>query len=549
MHIGRRENSGSPRRAVRRVLTRALACVALAGAAAAQPEEPKLVYEGAIVVNDGATLRQQPATIALVEMLREARVLPPIERAWTELSGTMGLEGAAAFDRLLGRRVAVFFEQQQGGSSDWAIASQVDAATEQLVRERLRPAPRGFVAGAPVLTLENGAFELAVPRETSGAGLPTLVLGPRDGAMLDRLIPKGAAPPAPPQRVGSARDVRGDLFAVYRRPGSGAIPEFAAATAWAQGSRWRVAYSGTRTLLASGMNDDGFTPALPLVSPASWAAMSDGAALAVLAQNKPEIAGVGAVTTIWQQLLGDGPTPERAGSSVAVMVEEPAAGAGWVLAFATPVVLDPASASHASASHASGASDERATSSAIRGDQAMVRVLRAIGSPDFKAPDFGGKFPGAIRVASAPGETDKAAAPRDHNRSLLSRSSWAWTYAVTPAGDRAWWIISICGPGASRESCEVGATRAASHLRNALCGEPGRSEPNTPAHQSPVADVSRFVARPDAIARGLVELGLPDLGLVAALRQAERLEWRCSPGAPGLVEGEITLDLRSAAQK
>jgi hypothetical protein len=516
----------------------AASSAALVACAAAQnepaqdgPRPPRA--EGAIVVTDGAALRSQPATVALLQMLHEARVLPPLERAWEELASTMGLQRAAAFDRLLGRRVAIFFEEPRVGATDWAVASQVDAPTEALVREKLRPAPRGFVAGAPVLALENGAFELAVPRDAGGVGLPTLILGPRQGALFDRLIPKGAVPPAPPERVGNARDVRGDVFAVYKRPGEGPVPDFAAATAWAQGLRWRVSYSGTRSLLIGGSIDDAHTPPAALTNPEAWARLSRDAALALVGQATPDIAGFGAVGAAWRQLIGDEQTPEPEGSSVAVVLHEPAGGSGWRLAFALPIKLGPGSTG-----------DDRLALPARRGDAAIARAIRSVGGPGVTPPDFQGRHPGAIRIVGAPAASPGSTTPPDRGGTLLAGSRWAWSYVVL--GDRGWWIVAISGPaGTPTPADDERAASGVRLLREALIGP----EDHAPPQVAPRPDLFRFVARPEALVRGLVGIGMPEVGLVAAMRQAELIQWTCSPAAPGLAEGEITLDMRSPAQR
>jgi len=510
----------SPKRRVRwgsgaLALTLALVC---GHASAQEAERARPVAEGAVVITDGAAIRRQPATSALIGLLHDARLLTSLERAWQDLSSTMNLEQSVAFDRLLGRRVAIFLQQDHAGDTDWAVASQVDPETEALVRERLKPAPRGFVGGAPVLALENGAFELAVPRD-SGGGLPTLVLGPRQGDLFDRLVPKGATPPAPPARDAEGQ-TRGDVFAVFRKPVPGGVAEFASATAWAQGLRWKVSYSGTRSLLLGDAGDER-SPAAPLVDEHAWEMLSRGAALAFAGQSMPEVAGVGALGAAWRQLIGVQDLPTSDGSAVLAVLHEPDADAGWRLAFALPIAID-------HKLEDGGLGDQ-----AFRGDEAIARGLAAVGPAGALPTKFDRRDPGAIRASTALGSDAKPGS----TGSLLSGTHWAWTYAS--AGDRAWWIVSIVGRGKAASAGEARAAEGVKLLRDAiLAPTTGQARP----------DLFRLFARPEALVGGLVSAGMPEVGLVSALRRAESLSWRCVPGAPGLAEGEITLDLRSPAQ-
>jgi hypothetical protein len=121
----------------------------------------------AIVIDDAAALRNSPAGHTLEKWLTTAGLLTETSEAWKQLAAIIDLPPAQAFDAMVGRRVVIALEftpdpSEPGGvDMRWAVISRIEPGFENRLYERLKPAPRGVSGGRPVLTLENGRFELA----------------------------------------------------------------------------------------------------------------------------------------------------------------------------------------------------------------------------------------------------------------------------------------------------------------------------------------------------------------------------------------------------
>jgi len=105
---------------------------------------------------------------------------------WSALSAQLGWSEAETFDRLFGRSFAIVGARLwDEAPSSWALVSIVDRKTDVRLRKRLPASPRTIVDGSPVLSLEDGAFEMALRRD----GLRTTLVFARrgDSYMFDRV--------------------------------------------------------------------------------------------------------------------------------------------------------------------------------------------------------------------------------------------------------------------------------------------------------------------------------------------------------------------------
>lgn len=160
---------------------------------------PKSIH-AAILVEDAAALRRTPAGRALDVWLHEGGLFSETSEAWTQLSATMELQPQQAFDAMLGSSalIAIEFTPRpgvlDGVEMHWALVSRIDADFEKHLYERLKPAPRGVSGGRPVLSLENGRFELATTdsakhRNPAGEPRVTAILAPASSsALFDKLV-------------------------------------------------------------------------------------------------------------------------------------------------------------------------------------------------------------------------------------------------------------------------------------------------------------------------------------------------------------------------
>jgi hypothetical protein len=129
-----------------------------------------------VVVNEAAQQRATPAGRQLAEMLSSSGLVPgEANRAWDELSRTLGWTPGSAFDALLGRRAMLLVRwapsephHGKGGEAEWALISDLDEDAARRVRTRLAPAPRQIIAGLQVLAIDQGRLQAVVaPRLTA----------------------------------------------------------------------------------------------------------------------------------------------------------------------------------------------------------------------------------------------------------------------------------------------------------------------------------------------------------------------------------------------
>lgn len=154
----------------------------------------------AILIEDASELRRTPAGRALEQWLHTAGLLNETSEAWKQLAATVDLPPQEAFDSIVGRSLLVAVEftpdatEPGGVDMRWAVMSRIEPGFEKRLYERLKPAPRGVSGGRPVLSLENGRFELATTdsadaRNREGDRRATAILAPASSSELfDRLV-------------------------------------------------------------------------------------------------------------------------------------------------------------------------------------------------------------------------------------------------------------------------------------------------------------------------------------------------------------------------
>lgn len=154
----------------------------------------------AIVIEDASALRRTPAGRALEKWLHTAGLLSETSEAWKQLAATLDVPPQQAFDAMVGQSVLIAMEftpdpSEPGGvDMRWAMMSRIEPGFEKRLYDRLKPAPRGVSAGRPLLSLENGRFELATTdsadaRNQAGDRRATAILAPATSSELfDKLV-------------------------------------------------------------------------------------------------------------------------------------------------------------------------------------------------------------------------------------------------------------------------------------------------------------------------------------------------------------------------
>lgn len=154
----------------------------------------------AILIEDASALRRTPAGRALEKWLHSTGLLSETSEAWKQLAATVEVPPQQAFDAMVGQSVLIAMEftpdpgEPGGVDMRWAMMSRIEPGFEKRLYERLKPAPRGVSAGRPVLSLENGRFELATTdsadtRNQAGDRRATAILAPATSSVLfDKLV-------------------------------------------------------------------------------------------------------------------------------------------------------------------------------------------------------------------------------------------------------------------------------------------------------------------------------------------------------------------------
>ncbi|HVZ94855.1 MAG TPA: hypothetical protein VG797_10130 [Phycisphaerales bacterium] len=147
-----------------------------------------------IAVDDAAGMRRGMVGQGLSAILAAALDLDRTGESWKKFAKQLDLSQEEAFDRLLGKRFALVQRWSIKGDSSWAIRSVVDRTTDEFLRARLKPAPRKMEKGTVVLSIEDGAFWLALRATGENTAI---ILGPgtAPGLFDEMLTASGAGQP------------------------------------------------------------------------------------------------------------------------------------------------------------------------------------------------------------------------------------------------------------------------------------------------------------------------------------------------------------------
>ncbi len=158
-----------------------------------------------VAVDDGAELRRSPVGGFALAMIDSVAGFTQTFEAWDRLSADLGWTPTQAFDALLGNRVVFAAMRRREGAGDepaakrpqvssasdgsaslrigiggaevaggagglgpWILMSEITQPTAARISDRLKPMPRQLVAGAAVLSVENGRFLLGLAKRARG---------------------------------------------------------------------------------------------------------------------------------------------------------------------------------------------------------------------------------------------------------------------------------------------------------------------------------------------------------------------------------------------
>ncbi len=117
---------------------------------------------GVAMLDRGTQWRAHEPTRRLMQWAGKAGLFLEFQSAWSELAGSMGLEGEAAFDALLGERaLLVLGEPKTEAPPAWGVTTCVTPQNGTTLERGLDAAPRGFDQGRPVMLVERGKFRLS----------------------------------------------------------------------------------------------------------------------------------------------------------------------------------------------------------------------------------------------------------------------------------------------------------------------------------------------------------------------------------------------------
>lgn len=134
------------------------------------------------------------------------------ERAWSSLSDSFGMDPDECIRALLSKRVVVLWDRLDGttenplqllaaADSKWVLSAEVDESFVRRVRKYLKPVPRRIHQGKPIYAIEQGRFQLVIV-EGQDAAASRMIVSPRSGIkLLDRVLDALAQPNAHGSRL------------------------------------------------------------------------------------------------------------------------------------------------------------------------------------------------------------------------------------------------------------------------------------------------------------------------------------------------------------
>jgi hypothetical protein len=485
--------------------------------------------DAVLVLKDAARQRRSEAGQALASLLGESGLMSRTAQAWEDLARTLDMEPEAAFDAILGSRVTVVLDGvAPGKAARWAMISEVRAETEERLRKRLRPAPRGLVDGQVVLAVENGRYELATAR-AAGDGRARLLLAPSGSeALFDAVMPVLAGrmcehPLGATEAMSKAEAIgAGDVFLIVRVPATraaadGADAQYIVLSADQRGMGWDArCVASPGALLGS---DPGVLPAW---SDAVFRGIQTGAMAAVMGPAAQPIPLISAQTPVPAAMVTAllGQAPETVGDRWALVVRDESSKAAPARGLSVTAAIQ--------------TKDTAAMATACE------RLLRA-GAGD-KGEAAGTTIDRATAEAAKAIPLDTRFA--ELTRPLLGRDpalSWSCGPRVgsgqaahsgvqgvaAPASKPGWCTVSI-GPG---ESAPGKSTAAA--VADGLAG--------AEEHGTVRSRVSIGVVRPALLERALRGMNLEQAAAIGGFRHVESIQWDAWRMPDGWAEGTINV--------
>ncbi|MCW5776148.1 MAG: hypothetical protein KIS87_06895 [Phycisphaeraceae bacterium] len=463
--------------------------------------------EVAIVLDGASRIRMSAAGTTLSNALTESGLLAESNRAWDDLARVLGLRREDALDALLGRRVVfVMTGLRPDSPPGWAIVAQVSPEIERRLRAGLGAAPRQVVVGQPILSVEQGRYELAsavfkdagaspLLRDDGRAGPVALVLLAPTGnsSLFDAMLPlvqgRAAGTPFGDSLRQAAAHRASDGLLIARLPAGGSEGDrYAAVALHAQPDAWIAETIAWPARL--------WLPGVEAERVGPWS------------RHSFDVVSKDALVSVVGMLGTDGPPREL------MALAGPAAPMAW------PEGLDPLQAGRAMLTVQRGTAESvdpyglsvsvavqvrDIEASARTCDRLVARSLTVAGR-DNAAADFEGFLPGAIRTAEigvAPGRTTTIA--------------WAFerdTEARSPDAPRSgWWVMAI-GPAAHAPSCSTSLVR-----RTAAA----LTQPDVKAESH--RRISLGVARPAQVVSFVVQGNDVPPGPLSLLRAIDMVEW------------------------
>jgi len=498
-----------------------------------------------------------------------------LARSWAALASQMGAAEGKAVGDLAGRRVVLMVSDvETPGVTRWAAVSTVSEQTERDLQSRLRPAARDVVEGRQILSIEDGAYELASylredePAPPGGDGRRvSLLLAPTGrtelfDAVLRTWAGKGEARLSETEVVKEAAKLGSADVLVALRIDPDKPEDQRAGHDWDDflliAATRRDAGLECRVLV----RDRGFERELgtiPVTSEAALRAISPGAVAAVV-ETRVSGQGTGvAMDRIWNAIGADREIWARLRGRQLLAVHRVNAAGG---------PIDPAGEASAGRMRLTlGAETSELAGLARLGDAFMLRSLSQMeqdrtGGKTVGAADDAKDAPPAetLDIAGVAMEAVRRTRVRNPANGVVARllgapmgAMWSFQPSAGPARPGAgggqgenedgpgWWLVGLGGPITTdgAEPIPPGQVDPFFALTKAVAGAAGDEGESR-------AWFSQGVIRP-AAAAPLLETALPGIGQewTRALRRLDLLSWRLYVNESRDLEG--TIEIRTLA--
>lgn len=488
--------------------------------------------EAVVLIESGAKQAGSEPGRALAAAVREARSFADLVKAWDGLARTLEWTGDRTFEALLGRRAALAMSGLET-RFQWVLTSAIDAAASQRLRDRLKPAPRGLVAGRVVLAVEDGGYELALtPGPADMPGAVTLVLAPaRHSGLFDQVVRAATGGGEPllagsPAFAAAANVGVGDVFILHHRDLLAGRKDplrrahYLLASARLNKSGWSATLRASPGVL---MDREKTRNVAPWPGPV-MERLSQGAVLLALGLGPAEATRVLRLDALAEALKRD--------TALSGLLAQ-----RWMLGVWTGLCGDPGA--HGAMTVAVAVDTPDVPALAVEGDRVMTLLtpLLTAAPPAPGDTGFGGMFPSAVRTARSPRRVSEGAdAP-------VRALSWGYPPSPVPmppgsdaGADPGWWVVSLTVDGGACAPLGGGETslRWVRDLSSAL-----RANPAVPGDKG---FLSMGLVRPGELAALLRASGLDDTGALAPLRWLRSISWKTWP-AGEFIEGGIEVEV------